>query len=609
MSSPITINGLGSGLDYNTWINELVAVKQADIDKVSSQVSTIQKQESTLSSLKSDYADLQSAIQALTNLSTTDSVFNQKTATSSSSAITAQVDSTASAQSITVGVGTLATATTAQSASTVASNVDTNTKISDIAGGAAQAGTFSVYVGGAKNTLTITADETLGDVLNSLNGITYVDGNGQTRQAVQADVTGGKLTIQGDNGASITVGASSDTSNFSKVMSLARNTTTGTYASSKAIFSTNTNTAITGASFANGQVTAGTFTIGNATITIDSGSTLQNVINKINNNSDSGATAYWDSSSGKLKLTAKDDGATNINIEAGTSNFTDIMGLTNSTWNPDGSVATTQLASDTQTLGTNATLTINGTSITSSSNTITSDISGIKGLTLTLNDETSSAANVSITNDTSAAVDAITKFVSAYNTVISDTTTDTSSSGDLYGQSILSMLKTTVQQNATGAVSFDNAYKSLVSIGISTGAVTTDLTKDTTKLQVDTDKLTSALQSNPDAVMNLLLGTNATKTNGVLTKIGTNLENSLNAVSGYFVTQENSYEKQVTNLNTKITNMTTDLKTYQSNLEAKFQAMDELISNLEESGSIFDKYFNSSSSSSSSSSNNSNSIL
>jgi len=589
--STITVSGLGSGIDYSTWISELVAVKQADIDKVSSQVTSIQNQESTLSSLKSNYSDLQTAIQSLTDYSSSSSVFNQKAATSSSDAVSAQVDSTATTQSVNVTVGTLATATTAQSATTVASNVDGNTKISDIAGGATQAGTFSVYVGGVKNTLSITSDETLGDVLNGLNGI----------GGVSASVSNGQFSISASGSSDVTVGSNADTSNFSKVMSLTRNTTTGTYSSSKAIFNTDSSSAITGASFANGAVTAGTFTIGNATITIDSGSTLDNVINKINNNSDSGATAYWDSNAGKLVLTATDTGATNINIQAGTSNFTDIMGLTNSTWNSDGSVATTQLTPNTQTLGKNATLTINGTPVTSSSNTVTSDVSGIKGLTLTLNNQTSSTDSVSITNDTSAAVDAINKFVSAYNTAISNTTSDTSSSGDLYGSSILSMLKTSVQQNAGSAVSFNNAYSTLASIGISTGPVTNDLNADASQLQVDTTKLTAALQSNPDAVMNLLMGTNATKTNGVLTEIGTNLENSLNEVNGYFVTQENSYASQVTNLNSKITTMNTNLTKYQTNLQAKFQAMDELISNLQSSASIFDSYFNSSSSNSSSS--------
>lgn len=592
--STITVSGLGSGLSYDTWIEELVAVKQAQIDKVSAQVKTIQTKESSLSTVQSYYTKLQSAIQTLAD-TTKNNVFTQKSATSSNTAISASVDSTATAQSISVSVTSLATATTAQSATTAAAYAGSNTVLSSISDGAIKAGTLSIYVGGAKTTLNITADETLGDVVNALN---YDSQAGTGIQGVSASITDGKLTISASGASAVTVGSSNDTSNFSKVMSLTRNTTTGVYSSSKAAFSTSTTGALTSTNFSNGAVTEGTFKIGNATFTIDSSTTLNSLIKQINNNSDAGASAYWDSNVGKLKLTAADQGATNINIEAGTSNFTDIMGLTASTWNPDGSIATTQLTTDSQSLGTNAVLSINGTSITSASNTITSDVSGVKGLTLTLNDETETSATINITNNTSAAVTAITNVVSAFNLAITNTKTATASDGNLYGENVLNMLSSGVRHTATASISFDNEYKTLASIGITTGAIGTDTNADTTQLKIDTDKLTTALQNNPTAVMNLLAGNDVLKTNGAFTKIATGLENSLNSTTGYFTTMENNYEKQVTNLNKKITKMNTDLTKYQTQLEAKFQAMDTLISNLKNSSSVFDSYFNKKSSSS-----------
>lgn len=590
----ITVSGLGSGLSYDTWIQELVAVKQASIDKVSDQVKTLQTKESTLSSVESYYTKLQSAIRTLTDTSTSN-VFAQKSASSSNSSISASADSTATAQTVSVEVTSLATSTTAQSASNVAAYANSGTKLSSISDGAIKAGTFSIYVGGAKTTLNITADQTLGDVVNAIN---YDAETGKGIQGVSATLTDGKLTISATGASAITVGSSNDSSNFSKVMSLTRNSSTGVYSSSKAAFSTSTTSSLTGTSFASGPVTAGTFKIGNATFTIDSSTTLNSLISKINNDDDAGATAYWDSNAGKLLLTAKDQGATNINIEAGTSNFTDIMGFTSSTWNGDGTVATTQLTTDSQELGTNAVLSINGTDITSASNTITSDVSGIKGLTLTLNDKTSSATTVNITNNTSAAVTAITNVISAFNMAISNTKTATASGGNLYGENVLSMLSSGIRHTATASVSFDNTYKNLASIGITTGAIGTDAKADTTQLKIDTTKLTAALQNDPNAVMNLLTGTDVLKTNGVFTKISEGLENSLNATTGYFAAKENSYEKQVKNLNNKITKMNSDLTKYQSQLETKFQAMDELISKLQNSSSVFDSYFNKNKSSS-----------
>lgn len=585
----ITVSGLGSGLNYDVWIQELVAVKQSSIDDVSNQIKGIQTQESALSNVQSYYTKLQSAISALADTTSSSSVFNQKSVSSSSSAVSAKVDSNASAQSLTVSVDSLATATTAQSASTVASYVNSSTNISDISEGAVKAGTFSIYVDGAKHTLSITSDQKLADVVKALN---YDSVAGTGIQGVSASLSNGKLTISASGASSITVGASSDTSNFSKVMSLTRNADTGVYSSSKAAFSTDTSDTLTTAAFAKGAVTAGTFKIGSAEFTIDSSTTLDSLINQINTNKNAGVAAYWDPNSGKLSLTATDQGATNINIEAETSNFTDIMGLTNSTWNPDGSIATTQLATNSQTLGTNAVLKINGTSVTSSSNTITSDVSGISGLTLTLNDKTTSNATIGITNNTSAAVNAITNVISAYNMAITNTKTATSSTGDLYGETVLTNLSKSIRQTATAAVSFDNTYKTLASIGISTGVIGTDVKADTTQLKIDNDKLTTALQTDPKAVMNLLLGTDALKSTGAFTKISKGLDNTLNSVGGYFAARENSYEKQVTNLNTKVTRMTDDLKKYQTQLETKFQAMDELISGLQNSSNIFNSYFN-----------------
>lgn len=577
----ITVSGLGSGMDYDSWITQLVAIKQGKIDAVSKQIKGIEGKESSLSSIKTYYNDLKSSISALANTTSSSNVFKQKNVTSSSDAITAKVDSTATNQAVKVTVASLATATTAKSVSAVGSYVDGSTKISEISEGAAKEGTFSVYVGGVKNTISITSDQTLDNLLTSLNGIS----------GVSASLTDGKLTISKSGTEDITVGSSSDTSNFSKVMSLTRDVETGIYSSSKSIFDTDTSAALTGTPFANGAVTEGTFTIGNAEFTISSSTTLDSLITQINNNADAGAKAYWDSNSGKLVLTATEEGASNINIEAGTSNFTDMMGLTTA-----GGIA-----SGTQTLGTNAVLTINGTTITSSSNTITSDISGITGLTLTLSDEVSSDATINITNDTSAMVDAITETISKYNMALSNTKSATSSDGALYGQSILAMLPSNIAKTASGAVSFDNTYKTLASIGITTGAFTTDVSKNTTQqLTIDKDKLTVALQNDPESVMKLLVGDDVLKTNGALTKIGTTLDNYLNVTNGYFTKQNDSYERQIDNLDKKVDKMNLDLEKYRTQLEAKFQAMDTLISNLKQSSAVFDSYFNKKSSDSNS---------
>ena len=58
----------------------------------------------------------------------------------------------------------------------------------------------------------------------------------------------------------------------------------------------------------------------------------------INSSEDSNATAYWDSINAQLVIKSRTTGAALINIEAGTSNFTDILGFTQSEWNADGTL-------------------------------------------------------------------------------------------------------------------------------------------------------------------------------------------------------------------------------------------------------------------------------
>lgn len=596
----ITVSGLGSGLDYDSWIEKLVAIKQAKIDEVSAKVSAVNTKESTLTKLKSDYSSLLDAITAFTDSLSTNDVFKQKAAKSSSDAVSASVTSGATAQDINVSVSKLATSTVAKSASVAASYVDKTTLVSNIAEGAVTAGSFSVYVNGKKSTIDIASNETVDSVLTKLKGI----------EGVAADLSSdGKLSISSSDSDtySITVGSSADTSNFSKVMSLTRDSVSGNYSSSKSIFDTNTGASLMSTPFAGGSITAGNFTIGSTTFTIDSSTTMDSLIAKINK-SDAGVNAAWDSNAGKIVLTAKEQGAFNINITAGdgkvgdddASNFTDIMGLTTSTWT-DGKLASTNLNTESQEVGSNAVLKINGTEITSSSNTVTSDISGLTGVTLTLNDKTTTDATVSVSQDTSKVTEAVKKLVDAYNTVITDTDKNTTTSGALYGETILTSLRNKVRTLITSAVAGEDGYKSLANIGITTGKYTKDASTVSSKLEIDTDKLAAALADNPDAVKTMLTGDKTAGTKGVLTDIEKTLDDATDSVKGYFVKRNAAYEKEVDRYEDKIDRMTDSLKKYQERLETKFQAMDTLIANLKKQSSIFDSYFNKSSDSSSSS--------
>lgn len=577
MSGTISISGLGSGLSIDSWISALVSIRQADITKLSTQKSTLASDNSTLSSVKTDFSSLLSSMQTLTDslFGGTKDIFGQKTATSSSTSV-ASASATASAakQNVALSVTTLATASKAQSATAAAKAIDANTKISDISGGAIDAGKFSVYVNNQKYTVDVASSSTLGSVLSSIASAT---GN-----KVTASVTNGKITIAAVGSSdTVAIGSSSDTSDFASVLGFAKDTgaSTSSYTSGKTIWQTSTSAALTGSSanFAS-AITAGTFTIGNAQFTVDGTTTMDGLISQINSSTDAGVTAYWDGNLGKLVLKSAHEGATNINIEAGTSNFTDVMGLTSSTWDTNGSLLTTKLTDNSQTLGDNAVFSVNGNPITSTSNTITSDISGISGLTLTLSGTGSST--VAVTSDTTKMTSALTAFVTAFNKVISDVDSATTTGGDLYGESTLTSIRNSLRIGATSSLdaTSTNAYKLLSSIGITTGSVGAAVSDNTNKLTLDSTALSDALSNNPDAVKKLLIGDGTT--DGILTKLSSTVSYSLDSTNGYFATRTDTYNKQISDLADKIKNQTSALSDYKKSLETKFNAMDTAIAKM-----------------------------
>lgn len=571
----ITVTGLATDLPIDTWISKLVAIKQEKIDAVQTKQDTLTTSQSALSTVKTEFSSLLSALETITDSSfgSTSDLFAQKTASSSnSSAVSASVTALASKQSLSVEVSSIATATVAKSASMVSEKMSAATSVDAIADDAITSGDFSIYVDNVKYTISVTNASSEAETSSTL---TSIMDEIESKTGLTAEVTDGKLVLSGSS--NIVIGSNADTSNFATTIGL-----TGTSGTSNTVLLANTSESLTGTTSGMPTITAGDFMIGTATITVEEGDTLADVIDKINNPEDSdtdpGVTAYWDSGSGKLVLTSTTEGATNIYIEAGTSNFTDVMGLTSSYVDGEGQTVKT-LADGSQTLGKNASFSINGTSYTSSTNTITSDISGIQGLTLTLSAKTTSAATVTVGASTTGITSALNTFVSTLNTVLADTAEATGSDGYLNGESILTMIRNNLRSTATAAVDdADEGYKTLASIGITSGKIGSTIDDDTDQLVIDSEKLAAALADDPESVKKLLIGDGETE--GVLTKLTTIVEDAIDPTDGYFVTKDATYTKQIDDLQDNIDKQTTALEEYQTSLESKFAAMEAVIATL-----------------------------
>lgn len=249
----------------------------------------------------------------------------------------------------------------------------------------------------------------------------------------------------------------------------------------------------------------------------------------------------------------------------------------------------------------NAKLTVNNVAIESSSNEISD---ALEGITLNLNDTTTGNQTLTITKDTSKANSAITSWVDAYNTLLDQFTTLTkytavdvgadaqdSSNGALLGDSTLRTIQTQLKTMLTNAQS-SSTYKTMAQIGI-----TTDPTSG--QLELDSDKLDTALSADPDGVKEMIVGDG--KTTGITTTIATNLTGWLSS-TGIIQAATDGVSKTLNNLTDQYNTMSTRIDNLVARYKAQFTQLDVLMSSLNTTSDYLTQQFATSTSSSSSSS-------
>lgn len=575
----ISFSGLASGMDTSSWIEALVSIKQQSVTNLQTKQTKIQVSKSVLDTVKSSVSSLRTSVEKLTDAKfggSLDLFAKNAVNTSNKNVVTASVTSDAARQSLDIVVNKLATSTTATSSFN--SKINEDTVFNKLSSGNAKEGNFSVFVDGKKNTINIDEGDNLGNILDKLNQI----------EGVNASVENGKFVINAEEGKGIVIGSSSDEANFASVLGLIKDEESGNYSSFSSISAISTSDKLAEVF---GEGVKGTFTIGNQEFTVDENTSLKSLIGSINSKTDAGVNAYWDASAGQLVLKSKAEGAFNINIEAGTSDLTDILGFTASEVDGEGQ-KTSSLVQGTQVLGDYARLNINGTDIISSSNTVTSDISGIEGLTLTLHSVTKEndegfkePATVLVSQDSDTLLSAVKSFISSYNNAIETIDKNTASGETLYGETSLTSLRNNLRRNATAAVE-NTDLKVLANIGISTGEATNSTdTSGVNKLQINEEKFKKALAENPDAVKQLLLGDNKglAESGGVLNKLEKITEDALSASDGYFTMKSKSYDSQTRSIKTSIDAAQRKVDSYKSRLQKQFNNMEQIIASIQQS--------------------------
>lgn len=330
----------------------------------------------------------------------------------------------------------------------------------------------------------------------------------------------------------------------------------------------------------------GSFKVGDADIyvqTDDYGNittSIADIVSQINASDKSLATAYWDSIDGKLVIKSSLTGASAINIESGSSILTDVLGLTKGD----------NLVINSQSIGKNAILTINGASYTSLSNNVTSDSTGITGLTINLKGLTEgSAVQLTVKRDTETLKNAVQNVVDGYNELITNIDSVIAKDGKLKNQSLLKLIRNNIRTAMTSSDSGTSVFKNLSSIGIkasdaAAGNISTS-NSAITLLSLDADEFLKAFESDEEAVKALLIGSNdasgAVINKGIFTKVEELIESALTAGSGYFATANNAYNSEKENISQKIIKGTAAIEKYRARLEKKFSAMDIMIAGMQ----------------------------
>ena len=451
-------------------------------------------------------------------------------------------------------------------------------------------GNMSIYVDGVRSTIAVNSTDTFSDVFSRIvstvaanTGVTvragFLDHDGNIVQNPTEAQNTGIIAIEVVGDHELVIGASNDTTNFATIANLQQESPTRV-AGSRALYKVNVNSLITGTGlFKDGDITAGTFTIGDAEFTIDNTTTLNDLINQINRSDKSYATAYWDTLSGTLVLQSTLTGESLINIESGTSNFTDIMGFTEQVGGNE------TLITDRQELGHNAIVRINGTRVTSTSNTITSDISKIKGLTINLHGlSEGESTTITVEQDDEGIYNAVADIIDAYNTLMEGLEDELDDDGALAHDNMFKIMKNNLKRLMTQTVAGTTVYRNLAAIGISTGEAQDSISTDVTALIIDQDKFMQALEDNSDAVKQLLVGT--TTTPGLFVSVGRIIDNTLLSTGLINSTQE-SINKNINKLGDKISDLTQELAHYRESLETKFRNMENIIFNMQSAYSSF----------------------
>ncbi|MDA8095686.1 MAG: flagellar filament capping protein FliD [Betaproteobacteria bacterium] len=308
-------------------------------------------------------------------------------------------------------------------------------------------------------------------------------------------------------------------------------------------------------------------TLTNVTITNGTNDSLEGIAQAINNanagvNASVVNTGTSSSPSYQLLINANSTGTANA-VTISTTGDATLSSLL--TYGGSGSMTQLVAAQD-------AKFTVNGLTLTRSSNTVTDAVTGV---TLNLLQTKASNTTLTVSPSADALTTALQNFVNSYNSYVTTTngltlnipggTNNGVLAGDNTPMMLMTMLEQTTMQNLSSG---PTGYTSLAQIGITTNADGT--------LSLDTATLQSAYTANPTATTNLVSQISTQVNSQITTNLGP---------SGFLTAVKNGINATLTSLASQITQEQTYLAQDQQNYQKEYTALDTLIGSLQTTGS------------------------
>lgn len=465
--SGIRFTGLASGLDVESIVTQLVNLQRFPIQRLQAQQAQLQAKQTIYGQFRSNLISLSSAASSL-NFS---QAFQTNAVSSADSSIAGGTVTDAAVPG-TYNVQVNALATTHKLTSSAHSTPTTELGF---------AGTFMVK----GKAVDVVATDTLTSIASKINGL----GTGVSANIINGGTGSAYLVLGGTaTGAANEVLISDVTGTAAQSLGLVNGGTsltslTGSVAKSSA-FSNTTDTifALTGAS------TSGILNLGVDGISFDTATdTLQDIVNRINATGNHTASIVTEKVDGVDKSRIQIDSASWPGGYSDTNNLLGVLGITKDT------------VANQVTAASDAQVTVDGVVVNSSSNTVSNVVGG-----MTLNLSKVGTTTLTVSRDNGAIKKKITDFQNAYNDVIgyirnnSQFDQESFQSGPLFGDQTTSQVESSLNNMLFGS-SGTGSIKNLAELGFSLD--------DQGKLELDSSKLDSALNTKLDDVRKLFMAT------------------------------------------------------------------------------------------------------